>query len=58
MTANGAATFENQLYPAGPVETATGVSGNNTAAWNPTITVTIPANALAGTYSTTISHSV
>jgi hypothetical protein len=57
-TATVAATFENQLYPAGPVETATGVNGNNTAAWNPTITVTIPADALAGTYSTTITHSV
>jgi hypothetical protein len=57
-TASVAATFENQLYPAGPVETAKGVSGNNTAAWNPTITVTIPANALAGTYSTTVTHSV
>jgi hypothetical protein len=57
-TATVAATFENQMYPAGPVETATGVSGNNTAAWNPTLTVTIPANALAGTYSTTITHSV
>jgi hypothetical protein len=57
-TANVAGTFENQLSPVGPVETATSVSGNNTAAWNPTITVTIPANALAGTYSTTITHSV
>jgi hypothetical protein len=57
-TATVAATFEHQLYPAGPVETATGVSGNNTAAWNPTIIVTIPANALAGTYSTAITHSV
>jgi hypothetical protein len=57
-TATVAATFENQLNAVGPVETATGVSGNNTAAWNPTITVTIPADALAGTYSTTITHSV
>jgi hypothetical protein len=57
-TATVAATFENQMYPTGPVETATGVSGNNTAAWNPTLTVTVPANALAGTYSTTITHSV
>lgn len=46
------------LYPPGPVQTATGVSGINTATWNPTISVTIPANALAGTYSSTITHSV
>jgi len=57
-TANVAATDEDHLYPTVPVQTATGVSGANTAAWNPTIKVTIPANALAGTYSTTITHSV
>lgn len=33
-------------------------SGNNTAAWNPTITVAIPAGAIAGTYSSVITHSV
>jgi hypothetical protein len=57
-TANVAPTNENHLYPTVPVQTATGVSGTNTAAWNPTIAVTIPAGALAGTYSTTITHSV
>ena len=57
-TANVAATDEDHLYPADPVQTATGVNGANTAAWNPTIAVTIPAGALAGTYSTTITHSV
>jgi hypothetical protein len=46
------------LYPPGPVQTATNVSGINTATWNPNISVTIPANALAGTYSATITHSV
>ncbi|WP_405584761.1 hypothetical protein [Streptomyces sp. NBC_01190] len=46
------------LYPPGPVQTATGVSGNNTATWNPIISVTIPANALAGTYNASITHSV
>jgi hypothetical protein len=50
-TANVAATNEDHLYPTVPVQTATGVSGTNTAAWNPTIAVTIPAGALAGTYS-------
>ncbi len=57
-TANVAATNEDHLYPTGPVQTATGVSGTNTASWNPVIAVAIPAGALAGTYSTTITHSV
>ncbi|WP_338673489.1 hypothetical protein V1460_10540 [Streptomyces sp. SCSIO 30461] len=46
------------LYPPGPVQTATDVSGINSATWNPTISLTIPANALAGSYSSTITHSV
>ena len=61
-TVTGTATVNasnlNPLYPPGPVQTATGVSGINTAVWNPTISVTVPANALAGTYSATITHSV
>lgn len=56
-TVTGTATVNasnlNPLYPPGPVQTATGVSGINTAVWNPTISVTIPADALAGTYSST-----
>lgn len=57
-TATVTASNLNPLYPPGPVQTATNVSGNNTAVWDPTISVTIPANALAGTYSSTITHSV
>ena len=57
-TVNVTPTTEDHLYPTGPVQTATGVSGSNTAAWSPVIAVTIPANALVGTYSTTITHSV
>lgn len=38
---------------------ATGAAvGNNSATWNPTVTVTIPSQALAGTYTGTITHSV
>ena len=37
---------------------ATGVIGNNTTAWNPTLTVNIPSAAVAGTYSGTVTHSV
>jgi hypothetical protein len=37
---------------------ATGVVGNNTASWIPTVVVNVPAQAVAGTYSGTITHSV
>lgn len=37
---------------------ATGVDGSNTAVWNPTITVTLPPQAVAGTYTGVITHSV
>jgi hypothetical protein len=37
---------------------ATAVVGNNTASWNPTVVVNVPAQAVAGTYSGTITHSV
>jgi hypothetical protein len=40
------------------VESATAVIGDNTATWNPSIVVTIPAGSVAGTYSATITHSV
>ncbi|GAA2702736.1 hypothetical protein GCM10010429_07990 [Micromonospora olivasterospora] len=33
-------------------------SGNNTATWNPTLIVTIPAGAVGGTYTGVITHSV
>lgn len=36
----------------------TGFSGNNTGAWNPNITVAIPAGTVTGTYTSTITHSV
>ena len=32
--------------------------GNNTAQWNPTVNVNIPAASVAGVYSGTITHSV
>ena len=37
---------------------ATGVVGNNSATWNPTVIVNIPSDSVAGTYSGTITHSV
>lgn len=41
-----------------PAVTATGITGDNSATWNPTITVTVPGGMAAGTYSATITHSV
>lgn len=44
--------------PAVAVATATAVSGNNTASWNPTLDVSMPAGALAGAYSGTVTTSI
>ncbi len=40
------------------VVTATNVTGNTTATWNPLINVSVPASAVGGTYTATITHSV
>lgn len=45
------------LTTAKTVMTATAV-GSNAGSWNPTVSVTIPATAVAGTYTATITHSV
>lgn len=37
---------------------ASATTGNNSATWNPTVVVTIPAQAIAGAYTGTITHSV
>jgi hypothetical protein len=46
------------LYPGGAVQTATNVTGANSASWSPTISVLIPGRSLAGTYTTVLTHSV
>lgn len=33
-------------------------SGNNTASWDPTVNVVLPPDAVVGTYTATITHSV
>lgn len=38
--------------------TATGITGDNSATWNPTINFTVAGGTLTGTYSGTITHSV
>ena len=41
-----------------PVVSATNVAGNTAVTWNPTVVVTIPGSAIAGSYTATITHSV
>lgn len=41
-----------------PVVTGTLALGNNSATWNPQISVTLPADSLAGTYTGTVTTSV
>lgn len=43
---------------AASVVAPTSLSGNNTAAWVPTLAVTMPAGALADTYSGTVTTSI
>jgi hypothetical protein len=41
-----------------PAVTATGITGDNSATWNPTINVTVAGGKAAGVYTGTITHSV
>ncbi len=38
--------------------TTTGITGDNSATWSPTINVAVPGGMAAGVYSATITHSV
>ncbi|GLW22848.1 hypothetical protein DI270_018965 [Microbispora triticiradicis] len=38
--------------------TGTELQGNNSATWNPTLTINIPSGTVAGTYTGTVTHSV
>jgi hypothetical protein len=62
ITKVGTATFTANDPPnltgTVPAVTATGITGNNSATWNPTITVTVGGGVAAGVYSGTITHSV
>jgi hypothetical protein len=40
------------------VLTGTAGVGDNTASWNPTLTVAVPASAVAGLYTGTVTYSV
>lgn len=62
ITKVGTATFTANDPPdlTGPVAavTASGITGDNSATWNPTIKVAVDGGTAAGTYSGTITHSV
>lgn len=62
MTETGANTVAPatgvSIVEEAPVATATAVSGNNTASWNPTLDVSMPAGALAGDYEGTVTTSL
>lgn len=60
-TVNGNATVTPatvaDLTTAKTVQTATAVSGNNDATWDATLNIAVPAGALAGDYTGTLTHS-
>jgi hypothetical protein len=62
ITQSGTATYTANNPPnltgVAPAVTATAITGDNSATWNPTITVTVPGGMAAGIYSATITHSV
>ncbi|WP_066286544.1 hypothetical protein [Arthrobacter sp. B6] len=41
-----------------PAVTATGITGDNSATWNPAISVAVPGGTVAAVYSATITHSL
>ncbi len=57
-TATYTANDPTDLTAVGAAVTASGITGDNSATWNPTITVAVPGGTAAGVYSATITHSV
>jgi hypothetical protein len=57
VTAAGNGNVTLAVAPSAVV-TGTSVVGNNTASWDPTLTVNLPSNSLAGSYSGTVTTSV
>lgn len=57
-TATYTANNPGNLTGASAAVTATGITGDNSAAWNPTINIAVPGGTAAGVYSATITHSV
>ncbi len=57
-TATYTANNPPNLTGVAPAVTATAITGDNSATWNPTINVTVPGGMAAAVYSATITHSV
>ena len=57
-TTIAAGTATTLTSVAAKVAGPTAVTGNNTATWNPTLSVALPSNALAGNYSGVVNTSV
>jgi hypothetical protein len=57
-TATYTANDPGNLTGVSAVVTASGITGDNSATWSPTINVAVPGGMAAGTYSATITHSV
>jgi len=57
-TATHTANDPGNLTGVAPVVTATGITGDNSATWNPAIAVRVPGGMAAGVYSATLTHSV
>jgi hypothetical protein len=57
-TATYTANDPGDLTAVNPAVTATGITGDNSATWNPTISVFVAGGMAAGVYSATITHSV
>jgi hypothetical protein len=55
----GTATYNPpDLTGVAPAVTATAITGDNRATWNPTINVRVPGGTAVGVYSAMITHSV
>jgi hypothetical protein len=57
-TATYVANNPPNLTGVAPAVTATGITGDNSATWNPTINVAVPGGMAAGVYYATITHSL
>jgi hypothetical protein len=57
-TATYTANNPGDLTGVSAAVTATGITGDNSATWNPTITITVPGAMAANDYTATITHSV
>lgn len=58
ITATSAGAKTLTATTAANVVTGTAAFGNNTASWNPTLTVSLPTDVLADTYTGTVTTSL